>query len=91
MTQHILIRHRVKDFDKWFNAFLEDESNRKDNGVNHHNIFNVPGDSSDVVVHLMLDDIERFQNFLNSDKLKVIMESAGVEDKPVIYHNITNS
>ncbi len=90
MTQHILVRHRVENFEKWFKFFLEDETNRKENGVNHHNVFNVPGDEGDVVVHLMLEDPQKFQNFLNSNKVKEIKETAGVLDSPVFYQNIQN-
>ncbi|MFC1564355.1 hypothetical protein ACFL6G_05425 [candidate division KSB1 bacterium] len=87
MTQHILIKHRVEDFDKWFKLFLEDESNRKANGVNHHNLFQLSGDENDVIVHLMLDDPEKFKSFMESKDLEGIMEKAGVLEKPVIYFN----
>ena len=91
MTQHILIKHRVEDFDSWFKLFLEDETNRKENGVNHHNVFKVPGDEGDVIVHLMLDDPEKFENFFNSERRKDITEKAGVLEQPVLYNSVQNS
>lgn len=87
MTEHILVRHRVEDFPKW-KTLYEKHANgvHSDNGFDHSNIFTVPGDENDVVVHFMLSDIEKAQAFFESDDLKEAMKEAGVTEKPVVYH-----
>ncbi len=89
MTEHVLIRHNVEDFDKWYGLFLEHETVRKENGVNHTNVFVVPDDSGEVVVHFMLDDKEKFEAFMNSSDLQQVMKDTGVKTAPVLYVNHT--
>ena len=82
---YILVRHKVKDYEKWKLAFDEHGTTRKDSGSKGGRLFSITDDKNEVVIIFEWDNLENAQKFARSEDLKKIMQQAGVIDKPDIY------
>ena len=81
---HILVRHKVADFDKWKSVFDEHSTMRKDNGSKGGVVFRSSDDPNEVVVLLEWENLEKARQFVQSEDLKQAMQRAGVTDPPSI-------
>ena len=82
---YILVRHKVKDFDKWKPAFDEHAIIRKDEGSQGGRLFRNADNPNETFIIFKWDTIENARKFCNSEDLKNTMQKAGVIDKPDIY------
>lgn len=81
---HVLIRHRVEDFDKWKSVYDSLESERVNIGSKTANVFRDQNDPSAVTVLTEWDSAESAEKFNSSDALKDAMSTAGVQGPPEI-------
>jgi len=82
---YVLIRHKVKDFDKWKSVFDEHIDFRKAGGEKGGQVFHNIDNTSEVITLLKWDNIKNARKFIESVDLKKAMEKAGVIEKPNIY------
>jgi heme-degrading monooxygenase HmoA len=82
---HTIIRHKVKDYDKWKTAFDEHSPARKAGGEKGGRLFHNVDDPSEVIIYLRWETMENARTFYASEDLKSVMQKAGVTDKPDIY------
>ena len=67
---HMLIRHKLKDFDKWKRIFDENASVRKVGGSKGHRLFRNADDHNEIVAIFKWDTIENARKFAESEELK---------------------
>jgi len=82
---HVLVKHKVKDFDKWKSAFDGNGDLRKAGGEKGARIFRNIDKPNDIVIIIEWDTIENAKKFYESEDLKKVMKDAGVLMKPYIY------
>jgi len=81
----ILVRHKVKDFDKWKASFDEDEPRRKAAVSKGCSLFFREKDRNDVIVLCEWDDLGRAHRFAESDVTRERIERAGMIDRPEVH------
>jgi heme-degrading monooxygenase HmoA len=82
---NILIRHKVKDYDKWKPVFDEHQAFRKAGGEKEARLFRNIDDPNEITILQKWDTIEKARKFTESSDLKKAMQKAGVAGKPDIY------
>lgn len=90
---HILVHHRVNDFETWKPIFDEHATFRAENGSGGGRVFRSSNDPNEIFVLLEWDSIENALHFAQSESLKEKMKTAGVVGIPSIYFldEMTNS
>jgi len=82
---HMLIRHRVQDFDKWKSAYNEHQSVRVAAGLKDLRLWHNTDDLNDIFLLFEASDVAKAKAFAGSADLKEKMTSAGVIGKPEIF------
>lgn len=82
---YVLIKHKVKDYDKWKTVFDNNSDLRKAGGEKGVRLFRNVDKTNDIVIIIEWDTIENAKKFYESEDLKKIMKEAGVMMKPYIY------
>src|ERR1700674_2181207 len=81
----VIVRHNVKDFAAWKNAFDAHASARGSAGLSNTRMFRSVDDPSEVVILFDTDDIGKAKQFIESPELKSAMTAAGVVDNPDVF------
>ena len=81
----LFVRHKVKEFDTWKAAYDAFDVERKTMGVTSHGAYQADGNPNDVTVYHHFDSMDAAKAFADSDRLKKVMESAGVVGAPDIW------
>ena len=81
-----LIRHKVKDFDKWLPLYEAQDSARKANGLTEIGLERGLDNSNEITVAFKTDDLQKAKDFTNSPGLKEAMQKAGVTGLPTISY-----
>jgi heme-degrading monooxygenase HmoA len=82
---HLLVNHRVEDYNKWKLAFDDHASYRSKNGSRGGKVFRNLNELNEVFVLLEWDNLENAKKFIQSDQTKEVMKDAGVVGMPAIY------
>lgn len=82
---HILVHHKVEEYNKWEKAFDAHSNFRTENGSVSEKVFRNAEDSNDVFVLLEFQSIATGKNFAQSDNLRDVMKEAGVVGIPSVY------
>lgn len=82
---YVLIRHKVKDYDKWKHVFDENDAIRKTGGSKGCRIFRNIDNPSETIIIFKWDTIENARKFTESDDLKMRMQKGGVTEQPDIF------
>lgn len=82
---HILVHHKVEEYNKWEKVFDAHSSFRTENGSVSEKVFRNAEDSNDVFVLLEFQSIASGKNFAQSEGLKDAMKDAGVVGRPSVY------
>lgn len=84
----LLIIHKVKDFDTWYEGFLAHEEARRKHGGGDHQVFRSAEDSQEVVLLVEWDSIANAAAFTETSDLHQTMQNLGVLGQPqVLYLN----
>ena len=83
---HVLVRHKVSDYNRWKEAFDSHLNTRKHAGETGCRIFHTVDDPREVVLFLDWEGIEPARKFMNSDELRKAMQLAGVEGRPDVQY-----
>ena len=78
-------RHTVKDFGTWKAAYDAFDTERKDMGVTGQGIYQTDGNPNDVTVYHHFNSMDAAKSFAGSNRLKAVMEKAGVVGRPDIW------
>ena len=77
-----VIRHKVKNFDKWKVAYLSHDSVRKAYGLTDAGLSRGLQDSNMVTVTELISDVQKAKEFSNLPNLKEAMKKGGVVGSP---------
>ncbi len=84
-TTRVIIFQKVKDWDAWKKAFDGHKQARMDAGLTDRAVGTFADDPHMVSVVLVVNDMKKAQDFMNSKDLKDKMKEAGVEGAPDIF------
>jgi len=79
---HMLVRHKVADFDKWKSVYEDHRSAREAAGLKDLQLWRNEGDPSEVILLFEVSDVEKAKAFASSPDAKEKMAAAGVQDLP---------
>jgi hypothetical protein len=79
----IVVRHKVKDYEKWKVGYEGHDSVRMKYGIHNYVLGRGVKDSNMVLVALKADDLEKVNTFYKDGSLKVVMQKAGVLGAPI--------
>ena len=81
---HMLIRHKVEEFDRWKSAYDDHESKRSEAGLSEVKLLRNQDDPNEVVILMDAPDRAKAEEFASSDDLREVMQNAGVVGPPDI-------
>ena len=79
---HLLIRHKVEDFEKWKPVFDADDSNRRNQGWGDYKLLRNSDNPNEIYILFEVSDVNQAREYLLSDDLRNKMGGAGVSDTP---------
>jgi heme-degrading monooxygenase HmoA len=82
---HLLVRHKVTDYEQWKSAFDAHSLTRQANGSRGGQVFRNATDPDELIVLLEWHDLEKARQFAQSEELREVMQRAGVVGHPTIY------
>ena len=85
MSQFVLIRHKVRDFNAWKAGFNAHAPERAAAGLSDKQLLRSADDANEVVIVLAAMDLNQAKAFIASPDLRETMQSFGVSDKPDVY------
>ena len=83
---HMLIHHRVADYDAWKPVFDEHEATRRSSGGGDYMLFRSVDDPGEVVIVFEWDSVDNARAFSESDVLREAMQRAGVMGPPTVVY-----
>lgn len=83
----VIVRVKVKDYDKWHSFFTSDEATkfRENSGMQGYQIFCAENDPNDISMIHTWDDIDRARKFAQSPQLQEMIKRSGVLEGPSVY------
>ena len=84
-SSRVVITHRVKDWDAWKKSFDSHKQVRTDAGLADRMVGYAVGDTHEVSVALIINDMAKAEAFMNSKDLKDKMAESGVVGPPDIF------
>jgi hypothetical protein len=82
---HVLIRHKVQDFDKWKPAYDAHQQARAAAGLQDLHLWHNIDEPNEIVLLFEVADVEKAKAFARSSDLKERMRDAGVMGAPDIF------
>ena len=80
--QYLLVKHRVKDFDRWYSVFRSHEEAQREAGLKDLQLFRDVADPNVVVVLFRVDDLDKVKAFTESPESYEAKEESGVIGEP---------
>lgn len=81
----LFVRHPVKDFATWKQAYDDFDQERLGMGVAGHAVFHAVDDPNDVTIWHDFATIEVAREFAGSTRLREVMEGAGLAGEPQLW------
>ena len=81
----LIIRHKVKDYNKWRPGFDRHARAQKSAGLSNPRVFRSSDDQNEVVILFDTDETKKAKDFVASSDLREEMTKAGVTDSPTVY------
>ncbi len=81
----MFVRHPVQDYSTWKKAYDDFDTERAGMGVTDHAVYQSFDNLDDVTAWHDFDSIDSAQSFANSERLKEVMQEAGVAGPPTIW------
>ncbi len=81
----VYIRHSVSDYDTWRAAYDDFDEERSGMGVRDHAVYRGVDDGNEVTVWHDFDSREAAESFTGADRLREVMQTAGVIGAPTIW------
>jgi quinol monooxygenase YgiN len=83
---HVLVRHKVADYNRWKLAFDSHLNTRRRAGETAFRVFHAVDNPREVVLFFDWESIEQARKFMGSDELRKAMQQAGVEGSPDVQY-----
>ena len=83
---HVLVRHKVADYNRWKEAFDSHLNTRKRAGETGFRLFHNVEDTQEIFLLLDWQSSEEARKFMASDELRDAMAKAGVVGAPEIQY-----
>ena len=83
---HVLVRHKVADFNRWKESFDSHLNARMHAGETGCRLFQSVDDPRDVTLLLDWDSVEHARAFISSEDLRGRMQQAGVVGTPDVQY-----
>lgn len=87
---HMLVRHKVADFEKWKSVYGEHRTAREAAGLKDLHLWRNEGDPSEVILLFEMSDVSKAKKFANSPDAKEKMQGAGVQGSPDVVFLLEN-
>ena len=81
----LFVRHRVKEFGAWKQAYDAFNAERKTMGVTDHGVYQADGNPNDVTIYHQFESMDKAKAFVGSPRLQEVMKSAGVMGEPDLW------
>jgi len=81
----MLVRHKVKDFDKWKPLYDDHAVVRKESGSKGAHLFRNADNPNEVLILFEWESLGKARKFAESENLRQKMQEAGVLEMPDIY------
>lgn len=81
----MFVRHPVEDYANWRQAYDDFDAERATMGVAGHAVYRAVDDPNDVTAWHDFANVEEAHAFAGSDRLREVMEGAGVAAPPTIW------
>jgi hypothetical protein len=81
----MFVRHPVTDFGAWKQAYDDFDEERKGMGVSNDAVFQSADDPNDVTVWHDFETLQAARAFVESPRLRDVMDQAGVAGQPSIW------
>ncbi|HTO50230.1 MAG TPA: hypothetical protein VML91_21515 [Burkholderiales bacterium] len=81
----MFVRHTVRDYRVWRNAYNAFDKERKIMGVKRHAVYRSVTKPNDVTVSHDFANIRKAKAFVGSPRLREAMKAAGVKSAPTIW------
>ena len=81
----MFVRHKVNDYAVWRKAYDDFDGERSGLGVKGQAVFQAVDDPNDVTAWHDFETMDAAQSFSGSDRLKEVMQGAGVASTPDIW------
>lgn len=81
----MFVRHPVSDFATWKKAYDDFDSERGGMGVTGDGVFQSADDPNDVTIYHDFETIGSAHAFMDSPRLREVMEAAGVAGEPTVW------
>ncbi len=81
----MFVRHKIKDYSTWRRAYDAFDTERVSLGVTGQQVFQSVDDPNDVTVWHDFATSNEARNFASSERLKTVMQAAGVKGDPEIW------
>ena len=82
----LFVRHEVKDFSAWKEAYDAFDAERKKMGVTGHGVYQAEDNANSVTAYHHFDSMDAAKAFTGSARLKEVMAKAGVVGSPDIWY-----
>ncbi|HLI64565.1 MAG TPA: hypothetical protein VKV05_14315 [Terriglobales bacterium] len=83
---HVLVRHKVANYNRWKEAFDSHLSARKHAGETGFRLFHSAGDPREIFLLFDWQTLDEARKFMNSAELRDAMQKAGVVGTPEIQY-----
>jgi len=83
---HVIVRHKVADFNKWKQAFDSHLNMRMGAGETGYRVFHAVEDPRDVTLLTDWESIESARRFMTSADVRRAMQNAGVVGEPEMHY-----
>ena len=81
----LFVRHKVKEFGAWKAAYNAFDEERKTMGVTGHGVYQSEDNPNEVTLYHKFKNLDSAKAFVDSSRLKEVMEMAGVASAPDIW------
>jgi hypothetical protein len=82
---YLLIKNQVRDFAQWEAEYNTHEEKRREASLEDQLILRNSENPNEIFLLFKVGNIEKAQQFIQSDELKQAMEKAGTVGEPVMY------
>ena len=79
---HLLVRHKVADFDQWKLVYDAHQAARENAGLKLLHLWSKEDDPNEVLILFEASDVAKAKDLISSADLKESMQAAGVQGPP---------
>jgi len=82
---HIIMTHKVENFDKWLTAFDADKPRREEMKMKEVGIYRTVDDKNTFLIHFEVEDVAKVKQMMDDPEMGKKMKAAGVLEPPTVF------